>query len=85
MPMALNADFFQEVTIFQPMRPSVIWSRVENRFARTNGDSKDVDTVIPNVRFLVTVAIAVMGYSSSATLGKKMPALRTIAGSVTGH
>jgi hypothetical protein len=32
-PMALNAAFFQEVTMFQPMRPFVKWSKVENRFA----------------------------------------------------
>ena len=59
--MALNAAFFQEVTIFQPIRPFVKWSNVEKRFAAKNGGSKDVDEVIPNARFLVTAAMADIG------------------------
>ena len=59
--MALKAAFFHEVTIFHPNRPSVRWSRVENRFARRKGGSKDVEAVIANARFLVTAAIAEIG------------------------
>lgn len=59
--MALKADFFQPVTMFQPIRPWVKWSNVENRFASRKGGSKDVDAVIPKARFLVTAAIAEIG------------------------
>lgn len=62
IPIALNAAFFHEVTIFQPKRPFVRWSRVEKRLARRKGGSNEVDAVIPNVRFLVTAAIADSGY-----------------------
>lgn len=61
MPMALNADFFHPVTIFQPIRPLVRWSRVEKRLARRKGGSKEVDAVIPNAKFFVTAAIADIG------------------------
>jgi hypothetical protein len=36
---AVDADAFQDVTIFQPKRPPVKWSKVENRFATTYGAS----------------------------------------------
>ena len=65
MPIALKADFFHEVTIFQPIRPWVKWSNDEKRFASKNGGSKDVDAVIPNARFFVTAAIADMGIVGS--------------------
>ena len=58
----MNAAFFQEVTMFQPIRPFVRWSRVENRLASRKGGSKEVDAVIPNASLLVTAAIALMGY-----------------------
>lgn len=60
-PMALKADFFHEVTMFQPMRPLVMWSRVERRLARRKGGSNEVDAVMAKVRFLVTAAMAEMG------------------------
>lgn len=52
-----------------PMRPLVMWSKVEKRFASKKGGSNDVEAVIPNARFVVTAAIAEMG----------------IVGSVIGH
>lgn len=66
--MALKAAFFHEVTMFHPMRPLVRWSSVEKRFARRNGGSNEVEAVIPNARFLVTAAMAEMGYSVSIHL-----------------
>jgi len=54
IPMALNAAFFHDVTMFQPIRPLVRWSSVENRLASRNGGSKVVLAVMPNARFLVT-------------------------------
>lgn len=60
-PIALNAAFFHDVTMFHPTRPPVKWSNVEKRFASRNGGSNDVDDVIPNARFLVTAAMAEMG------------------------
>lgn len=61
-PIALNAAFFHDVTIFQPNRPWVKWSRLENLFARRNGGSKDVEAVIAKLKFLVTAAMAEMGF-----------------------
>lgn len=61
IPIALNAVFFHPVTMFQPTRPCVKWSKVENRLASKNGGSKDVEAVIPKAKFLVTAAIAEMG------------------------
>ena len=60
-PIALKAAFFHEVTMFQPMRPRVKWSRVENRLASRNGGSNEVDAVMPKARFFVTAAIALIG------------------------
>jgi hypothetical protein len=60
-PMALNAAFFQEVTMFQPIRPLVKRPSVLKRLANRKGGSKDVEAVIPNARLLVTAAIAVIG------------------------
>lgn len=59
--MALKAAFFHEVTMFQPIRPLVKWSRVLNRFARRKGGSNEVDAVIPKARLVVTAAIAEIG------------------------
>ena len=59
--MALKAAFFHEVTMFQPARPFVRWSSVENLLARENGGSKDIEAVTPKAIFFVTVAIAEMG------------------------
>ena len=65
---AFAADSFHEVTIFHPNRPPVRWSKVENLFATTYGASYEVEVVIANPRFLVTDAIAEIGwYISSAT------------------
>jgi hypothetical protein len=47
--------------MFHPKRPPVRWSRVENRLARRNGGSKEVDAVIANERFFVTAAMAEIG------------------------
>lgn len=66
-PIALYAAFFQEVTMFQPIRPLVKWSRVEKRFARTKGASNVVEAVIPKARFFVTAAMALMGMLGSVT------------------
>lgn len=60
--MALNAAFFQDVTMFHPKRPPVRWSSVENLLARRNGGSKDVEAVMAKERFLVTAAMALIGY-----------------------
>ena len=86
-PMALNADFFQEVTMFQPIRPLVKWSSVEKRFASKNGCSNVVDEVIPKARFFVTAAIAVTGCRSGQKTNptRQVEEERTIVGSVTGH
>jgi len=51
--------------MFQPIRPPVKWSSVEKRFARRKGGSKEVEAVIPKARFLVTAAMALMGYDTS--------------------
>lgn len=59
--MALNAVFFHPVTMFQPTRPWVKWSKLENRFASKKGGSKDVEAVIPKAKFFVTAAMAEMG------------------------
>lgn len=48
--------------MFQPKRPLVKWSKLENRFANRNGGSNEVDAVMANDRFLVTAAIAEIGY-----------------------
>lgn len=61
-PMALKAAFLYEVTIFQPTRPFVKWSSVEKRFASRKGCSDEVEAVMPKAKFLVTAAIAVMGF-----------------------
>ena len=53
--------FFHDVTMFHPMRPFAMWSRVEKRLASRNGASKDVDAVMPKERFLVTAAMAEIG------------------------
>lgn len=60
-PIALNALFFQLVTIFHANLPFVKWSKVENLLASSIGGSNEVDDVIPKVRFLVTAAIADKG------------------------
>lgn len=60
-PMALNAAFLYEVTMFHPNRPCVIWSSVENRLASRNGASEEVDEVMAKVRCFVTAAMAEMG------------------------
>lgn len=85
--MALNAAFFQDVTMFQPILPLVKWSRVEKRFASRNGGSKEVEDVMPKARDFVTAAIAVMGYLMQVSLRFRMICLLrlTMAGSVTGH
>ena len=49
----------KEIYTFHPTRPLVRWSSVENRFASRNGGSNDVDAVIPNARFFVTVYISI--------------------------
>lgn len=56
-----DADAFHDVTIFQPNRPPVRWSRVENLFATTYGASYEVEVVMANPKFWVTDAIAVIG------------------------
>ncbi len=61
MPIALKAAFFHPVTMFQPMRPLVRWSKVENRLASKKGGSNEVEAVIPKAKFLVTAAVAEMG------------------------
>lgn len=63
-PIALNAAFFHEVTMFHPILPFVRWSKVENRFASRKGGSNDVDAVIPKASLLVTAAIALIGCDS---------------------
>lgn len=87
----MDADAFQDVTIFQPNLPPVKWSRVENRFATTYGASYDVDVVIANPKFLVTEAMAVIGYNHplSAQLHIQLDEverwIRTILGSPMGN
>lgn len=92
----MKAAFFHEVTIFHPIRPLVKWSNEENRLARRNGGSKEVDAVMANDRFLVTAAIALMGFIvrpiSKKFYGNAVDALQedlkvklTIVGSVMGH
>jgi hypothetical protein len=66
--MAWNADFLYEVTIFQPIRPLVRWSNVDQRLAIRNGASNEVEAVMPNARFWVTAAIAEIGYNPSAAV-----------------
>lgn len=63
MPMALNAAFFQPVTMFQPILPWVKWSSVEKRLASRNGGSNEVEAVMPKARFFVTAAMAVIGFA----------------------
>lgn len=60
--MALNAAFLYDVTTFQPIRPFVKWSSVEKRFASKKGCSKEVEAVMPKARFLVTAAMALIGF-----------------------
>jgi hypothetical protein len=60
--MALKAAFLYEVTIFQPNRPPVRWSSVEKRLANKKGGSNEVEEVIAKDRFLVTAAMAEMGF-----------------------
>jgi hypothetical protein len=85
--MALNAAFFQDVTMFQPNRPWVKWSSDENLFARRKGGSKVVDAVMAKLRFFVTAAIAVIGYSTYLITRKsyEFEGRHTIVGSVMGH
>lgn len=52
--------------MFQPNRPFVKWSRVENRLAKRKGCSKEVEAVIAKDKFLVTAAIAEIGLLESA-------------------
>jgi hypothetical protein len=73
-PMALNAAFLYEVTMFHPKRPCVIWSSVENRLASRNGTSEEVDEVIAKVRCFVTAAIAEMGCEVTSA-GRRAPRL----------
>lgn len=51
--------------MFQATRPLVRWSSVDKRLARRNGGSKDVDAVTPKVKFLVTAAMADIGYQGA--------------------
>lgn len=66
--MALNAAFFQDVTMFQPTRPPVKWSRVDNLLASRKGGSNEVDAVMAKVKFLVTAAMALIGYWTTLAL-----------------
>jgi hypothetical protein len=47
-----------DVTMFQPTRPLVRWSRVLARRAQANGGSYVVENVMPKPRCLVTAAMA---------------------------
>jgi hypothetical protein len=59
IPYALAALSRYEVTMFQPMRPLVRWSSVENFRANAYGElSYVVDAVMPNESDLVTDAMA---------------------------
>lgn len=86
-PIALNAAFLYEVTMFHPNRPCVIWSSVENRLASRNGASEEVDEVMAKVRCFVTAAMAEMGcaVNVSSVLCFRAGQRHTIDGSVTGH
>ena len=75
------------MTMFQPKRPWVKWSKVENLLASKKGGSNEVDAVMAKLKFLVTAAMAVMGWYK---LSKMCPKNRineklTIVGSVMGH
>ena len=63
-PIALNAAFFQDVTMFQPNLPPVRWSRVLKRLARRKGGSKEVEAVIAKARCCVTEAMAEIGFDT---------------------
>lgn len=71
--------------MFQPMRPRVKWSRVENRFASKKGGSKDVDAVMPKARFLVTAAIAEIGYIVASDSHDALPRRPVRTGTYDGR
>jgi hypothetical protein len=82
---AFEADSFHEVTMFHPNLPFVRWSSVENRLARTNGASYDVEEVIAKARFLVTAAMAEIGLRRSQSMFIVLPAVRTSYDSRIAH